>query len=164
MLYFNDIEFSPGADFRYLLPVSSWHVTLSHEVNNDQIQFSEYLAWDPSYYNKKECWNVALGDIWLTVDKFKDYSDIDQESGKRSRYPGIMFLPDEIFHSDSPADSLQRHSLKHLLQTYVYAWFQPKLHLSYKYGDVLVRHGIGLSPFILYFFLIIAIKHLIKHM
>ena len=164
MMYFENLEFAPGAECHYLLPISEWHVTLSHKVNNDQVQFSNYLAWEQKFHNYQECWNVALGDIWLTVDRFKDYSEIDEYSGERARYPGIMYISDEIFHYDSPDDSLQRHSFKHLLQTYVYAWFQPELHLSYKYNDVLSRRGIGLSPIIYYFYVIIVIKHLVKQM
>ena len=52
-------------------------------------------------------------------------------SAARAKQPGLMYLSDDIVHSKSPADSPERSSFQQLLQSYVYAWVPPGMHLSY---------------------------------
>ena len=126
MMSFESIEFKPGAQCYFLFPVSQWHLTLAHEVTRAQIQTANYFSWKCSTYNKRECWDVALGDIWLEVDHV-DFSE------DRARYKGIMYVSDAIAHIDSPAGSPERSSFQQLLQSYVYAWVPPDMHLSYNH-------------------------------
>ena len=44
-------------------------MSLSSGVSNWQMQPGH--IWNKCEYNKMECWQLSLGDIWLCVDSFK---------------------------------------------------------------------------------------------